>query len=79
MKIIVLIVTVIILFGVLYHVNSMQSKFKVGDRVTVTGDVHMKGQKTGIVKMVEPHAYGIVFDNMVEMGVHKWYSQSELI
>ena len=56
----------------------MKPKFNVGDKVTVTGNVHMKGQTTGTVKMIEPHAYGILFDNMKEMGVHKWYSESEL-
>lgn len=51
-----------------------------GQRVRVKGTPHMKGHSTGTVKLVEgpTYAYGIVFDGMEDMGVHKWYLQSEL-
>ena len=60
------------------HFQSMRPTFNPGDRVTVIGSEHMIGQKTGIIKLVQPFAYGIVFDGMETMGIHKWYSQSEL-
>ncbi len=57
----------------------LAAAFGVGDRVTVAGSPHMPGQVSGAVAIVsgEP-VYGIVFDGMGDMGVHKWYVQSEL-
>lgn len=52
--------------------------FKVGDRVRITVPPHMPGQSTGTIALVEGTAYGIIFDAMQSMGVHKWYTASEL-
>lgn len=52
--------------------------FNVGDRVRVTIPPHMPGQSTGTIALVEGTAYGIMFDGMESMGVHKWYTASEL-
>lgn len=53
------------------------AKFKVGDRVRVKGEPHMKGQKTGTVEIVSDETpYGIKFDG-TDM-VHKWYVDSEI-
>lgn len=55
------------------------SLYSVGDRVRTTVKPHMKGMGgVGTVKLVEGNAYGILFDAMPEMGVHKWYVESEL-
>jgi len=55
-------------------------KFQKDARVKVKGKPHMDGHSTGVVKLIEgpTHAYGIVFDGMEDMGVHKWYVESEL-
>lgn len=51
----------------------------VGDRVTVAiSPPHMPGQTTGTVAEVGGTAYGIIFDGMESMGVHKWYVADEL-
>lgn len=56
-------------------------QFTVGDRVRVvnTDNPHMAGQAGGVVALVtgEP-AYGVIFDGMEEMGIHRWYVESEL-
>lgn len=54
--------------------------FKKGDRVEVAlKSPHMKGQKTGTIEIVSDETpYGVLFDGMKEMGVHKWYVDSEL-
>lgn len=54
-------------------------QYAVGDRVEVTGKPHMDGQGGGTVQLVtmEP-TYGIVFDGMENMGIHRWYVESEL-
>lgn len=60
-------------------IEALAPSFEVGSRVKVKGTPHMEGQATGLVSIVtsEP-TYGIVFDGMEGMGVHKWYVQSEL-
>lgn len=53
--------------------------FAVGDRVRVTIDPpHAPGQSTGTVAEVGGTAYGIVFDEMPEMGIHRWYTAAEV-
>lgn len=54
--------------------------FKVGDRVKSALAVpHMPGQSGGEVReAVLTWVYGIVFDGMEEMGIHKWYVEDEL-
>ena len=53
--------------------------FAVGDRVRVVGQAHGEGQTTGtIAELADSQAYGIVFDGMESMGVHRWYVGSEL-
>lgn len=52
--------------------------FALGDRVRVTGPAHMPGQRTGRIALVNGSAYGIIFDGMESMGVHKWYVAEEL-
>lgn len=54
------------------------SVFAIGDRVRVVGPAHMPGQRTGTIALVNGTAYGILFDDMPEMGVHKWYVAEEL-
>lgn len=53
--------------------------FAVGDRVRVVGQPHMEGQGEGTVQLVtmEP-TYGVAFDGMEEMGIHRWYVESEI-
>lgn len=52
---------------------------EVGDTIKVTGTPHMPGAKTGTVKQViNTFVYGIIFDGMEDMGIHKWYIQAEL-
>ncbi len=38
----------------------------------------MPGQTTGKIALVNGNAYGIIFDGMESMGVHKWYVGEEL-
>lgn len=54
--------------------------FNVGDRIQVAIDTpHMEGQSTGEVReAVLTYTYGVVFDGMEDMGIHKWYIESEL-
>lgn len=53
--------------------------YAVGDRVQVTIDPpHEEGQTTGTVAEVGGTAYGIVFDSMPDMGVHRWYTAAEV-
>lgn len=53
--------------------------FAPGDRVCVTGEPHDPGHGCGTVAEVnEGPAYGIVFDGMEGMGVHRWYVGDEL-
>lgn len=52
--------------------------YRIGDRVRVTGKPHMEGQSIGTVAEVYGDVYGIVFDGMEEMGVHRWYAGFEL-
>lgn len=53
--------------------------FTVGSRVRTAGPPHMDGQYIGEVReAVLTYAYGIVFEGMEEMGVHRWYVESEL-
>lgn len=53
--------------------------FAVGDRVEVTIDPpHAPGQQTGTVAEVGGTAYGIVFDQMPEAGIHRWYTAAEI-
>lgn len=54
--------------------------FAKGDRVRVAIDKpHMKGQSAGRIAIVNPGpAYGVIFDGMEEMGVHKWYVGNEM-
>lgn len=74
----VICILILITVFAFFHFRSMQPIFKAGDHVTVMGSPHMSGQKTGVVNVVEPYAYGITFDDMETKGIHKWYSQSEL-
>ncbi len=55
--------------------------FPVGSRVAANiSPPHMEGQSGGEVReAVLTWVYGIVFDGMEDMGVHKWYVESELI
>lgn len=58
---------------------ALSVSFDVGDRVQVTIDPpHAEGQSTGTIAEIGTTAYGIVFDAMPEMGVHRWYVASEL-
>lgn len=51
-----------------------------GDRVRVAGDPHEPGQTTGTVEEVNNGpVYGIVFDGMEDLGVHRWYAEEELL
>lgn len=54
--------------------------FTVGTRVEVNIDpAHMEGQTVGEVReAVLTWVYGILFDGMEDMGIHKWYVESEL-
>ena len=54
--------------------------FSPGTRIQVEIDTpHMEGQSTGEVReAVLTWVYGIVFDGMEDMGIHKWYVESEL-
>ncbi|TDE85303.1 HK97 family phage prohead protease [Deinococcus sp. S9] len=53
--------------------------YQDGDRVVITGEPHMEGQSAGTVKLINPGpAYGIIFDGMEDMGVHRWYVDDEL-
>lgn len=55
------------------------SVFAVGDRVRVTIDPpHEPGQSTGTVAEVGGTAYGVVFDQMPQMGIHRWYTAAEI-
>ncbi|WP_293913727.1 S49 family peptidase [Deinococcus sp.] len=56
------------------------NKYQKDVRVTVKGTPHMKGHASGVVKVIEGpvYIYGIVFDGMEDMGIHKWYAESEL-
>jgi ATP-dependent protease ClpP protease subunit len=53
-------------------------QFAQGDRVRVTGTPHEEGQSTGTVDEINGNAYGITFDGMEDMGVHRWYVDNEL-
>lgn len=56
------------------------SGYTVGDRVQVNIDPpHAPGQDTGTIAEVGGVAYGIVFDAMPDMGVHRWYVADELV
>lgn len=52
--------------------------FQIGDRVAITVPPHMPGQTTGTIALIDGNAYGIIFDGMESMGVHKWYVAAEL-
>ncbi|CRF29026.1 phage prohead protease%2C HK97 family [Mycobacterium tuberculosis] len=39
----------------------------------------MEGQTTGTIAIVNGNAYGIIFDGMEDMGIHKWYVAEELM
>ncbi len=52
--------------------------FALGDRVKIKGAAHMPGQSSGTIALVNGNAYGIVFDGMESMGIHKWYVAEEL-
>lgn len=53
--------------------------FVIGDRVKIKGKPHMEGQSEGEIALVDDStAYGIIFDGMEEMGVHKWYVGDEI-
>lgn len=53
--------------------------FAVGDRVRVTIDPpHAPGQSAGTVAEIGGTAYGIVFDDMPDMGIHRWYTAAEV-
>lgn len=55
-------------------------EFGIGDRVRVDGQPHMDGQGDGTVAVIEDtYAYGVLFDGMEEMGIHRWYVQDELM
>jgi hypothetical protein len=76
----IIVITIVITILAYSHFQSMQPQFKAGDHVSLKGNSpHMTGQKMGIVNIVEPFAYGITFDGMQSDGIHKWYSQSELV
>jgi len=50
----------------------------IGDRVRIVAEAHMPGQAIGTIKIVNAGpAYGILFDGMEEMGIHKWYVDDE--
>ena len=52
--------------------------FKKGDRVNIR-DPHDKNHKSGVIKIVSDETpYGVLVDGMEDMGVHKWYVDSEL-
>lgn len=60
--------------------QSPADAFSDGDRVAVVGEPHADGQGAGTVRLVnDGPAYGIVFDGMEGMGVHKWYVGEELL
>lgn len=52
---------------------------EVGDRVMVNGTPRKEGQSVGTVALVKPYAYGIIFDELKEDGVFKWYVGEELL
>jgi len=52
--------------------------YQAGNRVKLTVEPHEAGQSTGTVQLLGGSAYGIVFDGMEDMGVHKWYVGDEL-
>jgi len=53
-------------------------QFTKDDRVRVTVPPHEEGQDTGTVEEINGNAYGITFDGMEDMGVHRWYTDDEL-
>lgn len=58
--------------------NSAPMRLKKGDRVEVK-DPHDPSHKTGTVDIVSAETpYGVIIDGMEDMGVHKWYVDSEL-
>lgn len=55
-------------------------QFAAGSRVQVVGPPHMPDQATGLVAIaVCTPVYGILFDGMEDMGVHRWYVEAELV
>lgn len=58
--------------------ENVARQFAEGDRVRVTVTPHEEGQTTGTVAEVNGNAYGITFDGMEAMGVHRWYVDNEL-
>ncbi|ETT61250.1 hypothetical protein BSK66_31575 [Paenibacillus odorifer] len=53
--------------------------YAVGSEVQVSGTPHVEGHGKGQVReAVLTYAYGIVFEGMEDMGVHHWYTESEL-
>lgn len=61
------------------NAKSSDGTFAVGERVQVTIDPpHTPGQSAGTVVEIGGTAYGIVFDDMPEMGIHRWYTANEL-
>jgi len=59
--------------------KSSDGTFAVGSRVRVAIDPpHAPGQSAGTVVEIGGTAYGVVFDDMPEMGIHRWYTANEL-
>jgi ATP-dependent protease ClpP protease subunit len=60
------------------QLSNVMRQFDEGDRVAVIGTPHEAGHGVGVVDCVNGNAYGIIFDGMKAMGVHKWYCDDEL-
>jgi 2'-5' RNA ligase len=56
----------------------MAQQYRIGERVKVSGEPHEEGQDTGTIEEIGGIAYGIVFDGMEDMGIHHWYTATEL-
>lgn len=66
-----------------YQIDAAETNtpaFQVGDRIQVNiANPHMPGQSGGEVReAVLTWVYGIIFDGMEDMGIHKWYVEDEL-
>lgn len=62
-------------------IQSSAPAFPPGSRIDVNiAEPHMEGQTTGEVReAVLTWVYGVVFDGMEDMGIHKWYVENELV
>lgn len=53
-------------------------KFAVGDRVTIA-QPHDPAHRTGQISIVSSEPlYGVLVEGMEDMGIHRWYAESEL-